>query len=268
MGEELWLDPPKPAEPVSCPLCLMAHPFILAACPSNDKCVNPRQGRTQLRLVEAAVVGDPAADARVVHLRQILQGFVAAMMQRPAPDGPTNGRQRFRAGCRHEAVGSFSVPNGFPGPKLKAKKIKMDVGKVAAPVCILAVDDLRLLVMQLQLAGRKTICKRAPQCLRRFGAFAVTNRIIRIALEWNVRVISRHPHVERVVQEQVRQQRADDTSLRRPRRARHDAFIFQLHRRLQPAFDVEQHPCAIRMLADSRLARRSDAPCGIRPRAS
>src|ERR1035437_3315932 len=119
MGEELWLEPPKPAEPVSCPLCLMAHPFILAACPSNDKCVNPRQGRTQLRLVEAAVVGDPAADARVVHLRQILQGFVAAMMQRPAPDGPTNGRQRFRAGCRHEAVGSFSVPNGFPGPKLK-----------------------------------------------------------------------------------------------------------------------------------------------------
>src|SRR5215510_898562 len=39
-------------------------------------------------------------------------------------------------------------------------------------------------------------------------------------------------------------------SLRRPRRARHDAAILHLHRRFQPAFDVEQHPTAVRMLAD------------------
>jgi hypothetical protein len=32
--------------------------------------------------------------------------------------------------------------------------------------------------------------------------------------------------------------------------ARNDATILHLHRRLQPAFDVEQHPTAIRMLPD------------------
>src|ERR1700745_1957432 len=63
-------------------------------------------------------------------------------------------------------------------------------------------------------------------------------------------MFSRHPHVERVMQEQVRQQRTDDSSLRRSRRARHDAAIFQLHWRFQPAFDVEQYPCAIRMVTD------------------
>jgi site-specific DNA recombinase len=40
------------------------------------------------------------------------------------------------------------------------------------------------------------------------------------------------------------------SSLRRPRHARNDAAILHLHRRLQPAFDVEQNPTAIRMLAD------------------
>src|ERR1700739_3692366 len=140
----------------------MAHPLKLAACPSNDKGVNPRQGRTQLRLVEVAVVGDPAADTRIVYLGPILQGLVAAMVQRPAPDCPANGRQRFRTSGGHEAVRGFSVPNGFPGSKLKAKKIKVDVGKFVTSVCILAVDDLRLFRMQRQLAGRETIHKRAP----------------------------------------------------------------------------------------------------------
>src|SRR5215831_2599436 len=78
----------------------------------------------------------------------------------------------------------------------------------------------------------------------------MTNRIVRISLERDVRISSRHPHIERVMHEQIRQQGTDYSSLRRPRRTRHDAAILHLHRRLQPAFDVEQNPSAIRMLAD------------------
>ena len=40
-------------------------------------------------------------------------------------------------------------------------------------------------------------------------------------------------------------------TLRRSRPARHDTAILHLHRRLQPAFDVEQHPSAVRMVTDS-----------------
>src|SRR5256886_7337146 len=46
--------------------------------------INPLQGRTQLRLVEVAVVDDPAPDARVVHLGQFSQGLLAPVMHHPA----------------------------------------------------------------------------------------------------------------------------------------------------------------------------------------
>jgi len=39
-------------------------------------------------------------------------------------------------------------------------------------------------------------------------------------------------------------------ALWRPRCARHDAAILHLHRRLQPALDVEQHPPTVRMMTD------------------
>ena len=80
MGEERRVCPTEILEPISSALGLVAHALELAARPPNDIGIDPLQGRTQLRLVEVAVVGDPAADARVVHLGQFVQGLVAAVM--------------------------------------------------------------------------------------------------------------------------------------------------------------------------------------------
>src|SRR5262252_1435651 len=44
--------------------------------------------------------------------------------------------------------------------------------------------------------------------------------------------------------------RSQDPTLRRPGRSHDDATILHLHGRLQPAFDVEQHPRTIRMMTD------------------
>src|SRR5205807_2668666 len=75
----------------------------------------PLQGWTQLRPVEVAVVFDPALNVRVVRLGEILQGFVAVMMKGPAPDRPADGRQRLRAGRRHEAArGDVPLPHRLP----------------------------------------------------------------------------------------------------------------------------------------------------------
>src|SRR5215831_13507217 len=52
------------------------------------------------------------------------------------------------------------------------------------------------------------------------------------------------------MQEKIRQEGTDYSSLRSSCIARNDATILHLHRRLQPAFDVEQHPTASRMLAN------------------
>ena len=94
----------EPVEPVSCAFGLMAHPLELVARPPNDIGIDPLQGRTQPRLVEVAVVGDPAANARVVHLGQLLQGLVAAMMKRPAADISADARQCLRADGGLETV--------------------------------------------------------------------------------------------------------------------------------------------------------------------
>src|SRR6202023_4041872 len=145
MGKECWVGPAYPVEPVSRAFGLVAHPLEFAAYPPDDIGIDPLQGRTQLRLVEVAGVGDPAANARVVHLDQFGQRFVAAVMQRPAAYLAADARQRLRTGSGLEAVReNASVrlhPHDLSGSKLEAEKVKVDVGEVAPPVHVLAVDD-------------------------------------------------------------------------------------------------------------------------------
>src|SRR5437870_11376379 len=93
MSKEGWVVPAEPVKLISRAFGLVAHPLELATRPPDDIGIDPLQGRTQLRLVEVAVVGDPAADARIVHLSQFGQGLVTAMMKRPATDVAADARQ-------------------------------------------------------------------------------------------------------------------------------------------------------------------------------
>ncbi len=98
MSEERRICAAKPIKPISRALGLATQPLEFAARPADDIEIDPLQGRTQLCPIEVAVVVDPALNVRVVRLGEILQGFVAVMMKRPAPDRPADERQRLRAG--------------------------------------------------------------------------------------------------------------------------------------------------------------------------
>jgi hypothetical protein len=151
------------SKPISRPFGLMAQPFEFTARPADDIEIDPLQGRTQLRPIEVAVVVDPALNVRIVHLGQFLQGLVAAMMKSPSPDCLADGLQRFWAGGGQEAVRvDVTLPNRFPRSEIEAEKVERLVRKITTPVCILAVDDLCLLRMQHQLAGREAVGKGAP----------------------------------------------------------------------------------------------------------
>ena len=130
MGEEGWVGAAEPVKPISCALGLVAHPLELATCPPDDIGIDPFQGRTQLRLVEVTVVVDPAADARVVHLRQLSQGFVAAVMQRPAANIAADALQCRRAYGGLETVREDAPvrlhPHDLPGAKLETQKVEVD----------------------------------------------------------------------------------------------------------------------------------------------
>src|SRR5438552_13402809 len=163
MSEERRICAAKPIKPISRPLGLATQPLELAARPADDIEIDPFQGRTQLRPIEVAVVVDPALNARVVQLGQYLQGLVAAMMKRPPPDCLADGLQRLWAGGGQEAVRvDMPFPHRFPRSEIEAEKVERLVRKISTPVRILAVDDLRLLRMQHQLAGREAISKCTP----------------------------------------------------------------------------------------------------------
>ena len=125
MSEQSRICTAKPFKPVSRPFGLVTQPLELAARPADDIGINPLEGRAQLRPIELAVVVDPAFDVRIVRLGQILQGLVAVMVNSPAPDGPADGRQRFRAGRGQEASKwSSSPPQRFPRSKHEPKEGK------------------------------------------------------------------------------------------------------------------------------------------------
>ena len=83
MSKELGIGTAKPVEPISRSFGFTPQVLELAARPANDIEIDILKCRTQLRPAEAAVVGDLAANARVVHLSQVLQGSVIAMVKRP-----------------------------------------------------------------------------------------------------------------------------------------------------------------------------------------
>ena len=103
VSEELRICTTQLRKPVPRPFGLVAQPFELPTRPADDIDVDPLQGRTQLRPIEVAVVVDPALNVGVVHLGQFPQGLVAAMMKRPPPDRPADGRQRLRTCGGQEA---------------------------------------------------------------------------------------------------------------------------------------------------------------------
>src|SRR5215472_13717241 len=103
------------------------------------------------------------------------------MMKRPTADFPADARQCLGASGGLKTVREDAPvrlhPHHLSGSKLETEKVKVDVGKVAVPVDILAVDDLRLIGMQHQLADRQAVGNCAPQCPSLLGALAMTNDV-------------------------------------------------------------------------------------------
>src|SRR5208337_5061070 len=75
----------------------------------------------------------------------------------------------------------------------------------------------------------------------------MADAVVRVSFERDGRKCPSHPHVEGIVQKQIRQRRADNPTLRSSCRTRNDTTILHPNRGLQPAFDVELHPWAVRM---------------------
>jgi hypothetical protein len=102
------------------------------------------------------------------------------MMECLPSDRLTNCLQRFRADRRREGDALIAVPDRLPRPESIAKKVEGLDWKIPTSIHILAIDELRLLRVQSEPAGREPDLQGAPQCTGLFFAAAMTDDIVRV----------------------------------------------------------------------------------------
>src|SRR3954452_17791821 len=216
-------------QPVSGSSLVPAQGLKLSARPSRQGKVDALQGWIEGRRTEPSIVVDPAANVRVEHPREIIEGFVTPPVHRPAPDSLTDRRERPCADCGTERDAHPPGPFAHHSrPERVAEKVELKARVVFTPTFILAVDDFRLFRMQRQSALSKPRLKSSPQRRGLVFSTTVTNRIIGITLELYVRKLPVHPQVERIVQKEIGQEGTDDPTLRRPSLSPDEAPIRQL----------------------------------------
>jgi hypothetical protein len=160
-------------------------------------------------------------------------------VQFPLPHGIAYRFCGFVADCRIKSDEKCTPPVfRSPGPKRIAQEIKLLLRIISSPIIIFTVNNPRLLQVKLQSTFRKPLFNRHPKSFRFGFAPTVTNPIIGIPLEGNPRIPPLHPHIERIMQKEIRKQGTDHPSLRSPFLPMNQAAILQLHRGLQPSLDV------------------------------
>jgi hypothetical protein len=100
--------------------------------------------------------------------------------------------------------------DGCPGSEAVPEEVKLRIRIFALASSVLAVDDLGFVRMHFQLAFRQTGRQRRFHS-NGFGLRpAVHQPVVCIPAPWEVWMLARHPRIERVMHEQIRQHGAAD----------------------------------------------------------
>ena len=162
------------------------------------------QDRRQGRPSEAAVVIHPATNDRIELPSQIFQAQVGTVLQLPTPDDVSQPLGRFHAdrrGISQKETASF--PANHSRLEGESEEIKFDVGMVPPTLVILAIDNPGL----FRVEGKPASLKPLSNTLYRLCGFvlcnAVNHNVVTVPFEWNMRMVSAHPRIERVMQEEI-----------------------------------------------------------------
>src|SRR6516165_10502384 len=124
------------------------------------------------------------------------------------------------------------------GRKPVAEEVELDMFVVPRPAVFLAVHDPGLLRMKLEAA----FCEATADGLQHRSSFllasAMDDGVVRITLEADLRMVPIHPPIERIVQEQIGEQRTNDTALRGSLRPLHERSVRTFDRGAQPPSNV------------------------------
>ena len=176
--------------------------------PTGEPPVKVLKCRVKCRWIVTTIVRQPTPNDGIEHPSQVVNPLVhsTAELLRSNLSAHT-----FASGIadRRTEVDEVLPPPILrpPGAKRIAQKIELLVWVCPPSVVILAVDNLCLLRMQLQPTLSKPLLQHALEPLRLCLAATVAENVIGEPLERKLPMARCHPSVERIVQEQIREQR-------------------------------------------------------------
>src|SRR5690348_17882624 len=113
----------------------MPQGLELALRPLDQVEVNPAQACQQRRLVEVAVVADPASDVGTEHPGEIIEGLVGPVLETPAPDASADLLEGLVGCCRQERDPVLpAAPCRQPRPERVAERSEEHTSELQSPV--------------------------------------------------------------------------------------------------------------------------------------
>ena len=248
MGEQVRLAGFDPAQPAPRSLCVSPKSFVFPLCPAHDKWIYCAQCPAKRRTMKTPVIVDPADKNRPCPLGDFLQVEIVAMMQLPATHVFTHRLGRFVADRRRETDKQlYQRVLRFSGSKRIAQEIES--------------------LLRITFAGSHSYSKQSSS-----SANSIPTHIPQNALQSlhamnalplrsdsdksHHRHIARkesldyflHPPIERIMQKEIRKKGLITPPCGVPFSRLNQVAIRHCSRGLQPSFDVQEHPFAIRMM--------------------
>ena len=135
MGEQRRLTTRDARQPMHGSRSVPPQGLELPIGPSRQEDIDVSQGRVERRRVEPPIVVDPATNVRIEHSRQIVQGLVAALMQRPAANRLADRLESLIADRGTERDADLRTPSARqPRPECIAEEVELVAGIVSALV--------------------------------------------------------------------------------------------------------------------------------------
>jgi hypothetical protein len=199
-------DSPKPMHGLS---LSTLKPFIFPPRPRCERQINVAQNLNTLRSIVPSVVVHPAPHHWIDKLGQILQALIVpGGGQPPFANGVPDRFGCFGADRRQETHKELPIailcPSRLEGV---AQEVERYVFVFPTPIGILAINDPGLHRMKFQAAFLKPISDRLQHFLGLPLTPAMDESIVRVAFEWDTWEIPLHPHIKRIMQEEIGEQR-------------------------------------------------------------
>ena len=158
MRKQVWLASVDAPQPLPCFRLVCAKSFVFALRPSHQEIIQSTQRTKQRRSVKSSVVLNPSHEYRPSPMSDFFQGQITSMMQPPATDSLPDRFGCFIADRRCETDEHLSrrVLRRSRAKRV-AQKVEALLGIAAPSVGILAVHNLGLVGVKLQMTLHKSL---------------------------------------------------------------------------------------------------------------